>query len=73
MSESPDWPSAFLATSVLLGEPRDAAVASLGAAASPQSAALLAALASPSREVRARALARVAAAVAADVERSRLA
>jgi hypothetical protein len=73
MSESPDWPSAFLATSVLLGEPRDAAVTALGDAATRQSSKLEAALASPSRESRAHALARVLAAVAANVERTRLA
>ncbi len=73
MSESPDWPSAFLATSVLLGEPRDVAVSALGSAATLPSSRLETALASPSRESRARALAAVLAAVAANVERARLA
>ena len=73
MSETPDWPSAFLATSVILGEPREAAEGALGDAASLLSARLAAGLGSTSREARARALASVVAGVAMELERSRLA
>lgn len=73
MTESPDWSSAFLAVSFLLGEPVDAAAAALGDEGSPQSAALARALRSSSRETRAHAVGRVAAGLAADLEKARLA
>jgi hypothetical protein len=73
MTESPDWPSAFVAVSVILGEPRDAAAAALGEAATVSSAGLTKALQSASRDVRARAVARVIAAVAAELDAARLA
>ncbi|HEY1696314.1 MAG TPA: hypothetical protein VGG39_29315 [Polyangiaceae bacterium] len=73
MSEHPDWPSAFLATGVILGEPRDASAAILGDAGTPQSAALARELLAPAREARARAAARVVTAVAAAIDAARLA
>jgi hypothetical protein len=73
VTESSDWWSAFLAVSSLLGEPGDVARAALGEAGSPQSLALSNALGSPSREVRARAVARVVAGLVAELEQSRLA
>jgi hypothetical protein len=73
MNDSPDWPSAFLAFSVLLGEPWEAAVATLGDATTPQSARLSGVLASSSRAQRAHAIARVATAVMVEIDRGRLA
>jgi hypothetical protein len=54
-----DWQPAFLATSALLGEPLDAAVAALGDAGTLHAAPVFAELRSPERQVRARAMARV--------------
>jgi hypothetical protein len=73
MSDSPDWPSSYVAASALLGEPADAIEACLGDCATEASTAVLAALRSGSRDVRAAALARVATAIAVAVERARLA
>lgn len=73
MTESPDWSSAFLAVSFLLGEPNDAAEAALGDRGSAQAAALARVLRSSPREVRAQAVARVAAGLLANLEKARLA
>jgi hypothetical protein len=63
-----DWPSAFLAVSALVGEPLDASIDVLGAAATADSSALASALRSTSREARARAMARVVTAVVAELD-----
>jgi hypothetical protein len=65
------WQEAFLATAAILGEPLDRSLEAIdgGAACSPD---LLADLRSASREVRARALARVLAGVAADLDQASL-
>ena len=73
MSGSPDWTSSFLVASVLLGEPIDVAAAVAGDALTPGARALAEGLRSASRDVRVRAIARVAAALALEVERSGLA
>jgi hypothetical protein len=70
MIEGIGWQKAFVAVSALLGEPSGAGA--LGETDAAQTSELLGALASPSREVRARAIARVITAVVADVERPRL-
>ncbi len=66
-----DWHSAFLAVSALLGEPLDVAVDGAGHAGALQAAQLVGELRSPSRQVRATAIARVLAEVghALDAER----
>jgi len=51
------WGPAYLAVSAALGEPLEGAVASLGDEGAAQAAGLLKAMRSPSRDVRARALA----------------
>jgi hypothetical protein len=51
------WEPAYLAVSAVLGEPLDAAVASLQGGGGARAAVLLKALRSPLREARARALA----------------
>ena len=63
-----DWRSAFLATSVLAGEPLDAAIDALGDASALGLSQLVGELRSASRDARARAIARVMTAVAADVD-----
>jgi hypothetical protein len=72
MSESPDWTSAYLAASSLLGEPVEVATASVAEAMTPASTALAAGLRSSSRDVRVQAIARVATALAVEVEQSGL-
>jgi hypothetical protein len=69
MSECTDWHPAFLAFSVLLGEPLEAAAEALGDAG----AIARAGLAASSRGERAAAVARVVAGLVAELERSRLA
>jgi hypothetical protein len=71
MTDGMGWQRAFVAVSTLLGEP--SAAATLGDADAAQAAELLRALATSSREVRARTVARVITTVVADVERTRLA
>jgi hypothetical protein len=68
MSERLGWHDAFLAFGALLGEPRDAA----DDGAHEGDGEMARALRSPVREVRARAVARVAAAVVAELEGARL-
>jgi hypothetical protein len=68
-----DWRSAFLATSVLAGEALDDALAALGDASALGLSQLVGELRASSREVRARAIARVMTAVASDVDAARLA
>jgi hypothetical protein len=64
------WQKAFLAVSTLLGEPLDVAIAALeDGGASPPPGDLV----SPSRPVRAAAVARVVAALVGELERARLA
>jgi hypothetical protein len=65
------WETAFVATSALLGEPLDRITAALGPSAAGAKS-LLTALQSPSREVRARALARGLSEAIVAVESSRL-
>jgi hypothetical protein len=65
------WETAFVATSALLGEPLEAIVLALGPSAEP-ARSLIGALQSPSREIRARALARGVAEAIVAVESSRL-
>jgi hypothetical protein len=62
------WESAYFATSALLGEPLEASIASLGEAGPARAAELVEALRSPSREVRALALARAVSDVARAVD-----
>jgi hypothetical protein len=64
MTDGVDWHDALLAFAALLGEPRDAA----GEVAREGDGEVARALRSPDREVRARAVARVAAAVVAELE-----
>ncbi len=66
------WERAFLATSVAVGEPLEAALAALGEGGVKQAAALAAALGNPSREVRARGMAKELAVVVAELERAEL-
>ena len=63
-----DWRSAFLATSALAGEPLDAALGALGDASAVGASQLVAELRSASRELRARAIARVMTVVASEVD-----
>ena len=73
MTADVDWRSAFLATSVLVGEPLDAAIGALGDAAAVGASPLLQELRSSSREARARAIARIMTSVASEVDAARLA
>lgn len=68
-----DWQSAFFAVSALLGEPPEAATLAVGDAGTLHAAQLAADLRSPSREVRARAIARALAPVALALDAERLA
>lgn len=65
------WETAFVAMAALLGEPLDATASALGSSAA-KAESLVAALRSPSREVRARALARGLSEAIVAVEASRL-
>jgi hypothetical protein len=71
MSETGGWEPAFLAVSALLGEPVDVASAALDEAAAR--AALAGPFGSPSRSVRAAAVARVVAALVAELDGATLA
>jgi hypothetical protein len=62
-----DWPSAFLAFAALLGETVDASAAALAGRETPASRELERQLRAPSKLTRARAMARIAASVVADV------
>lgn len=73
MTADVDWRSAFLATSVLVGESPETALGALGDASALGLSQLVAELRSPSRERRARAIARVMTAVASEVDAARLA
>jgi hypothetical protein len=68
-----DWEQAFIATSVLLGEPIEAIRASLGPSLPVGATRLFVRLEAPSRDARAQALARVVADVAMAVDVARLA
>jgi hypothetical protein len=68
-----EWQPAFLAASALLGEPLDAAIASLGDAGTLHAAPVVSDLRSPVREVRARAMARVLAEVTVALDAETLA
>ncbi len=68
MSVPVDWQSGFLATSVLLGEPLETALASLAGRESAGARELSRELASPDRPSRARVVARVMAAVLASLD-----
>jgi hypothetical protein len=70
---STTWESAFVAVSVLVGEPADAIEATLGGPDREDAAALLHKLLAASREARARGLARVVSEVAVVVDAARLA
>jgi hypothetical protein len=72
MSEAPDWTSAYLAASSLLGEPVEVATASVAEAMTPAATALAAGLRSSSRDVRIQAVARIAMALALEIEQSEL-
>jgi hypothetical protein len=72
----PSWQESFLAMSAVLSEPLDASLAALGSASvrvSPRALELLRELRASSREVRARAIARVLSAVVVDLERMQFA
>ena len=66
------WQPAFLGVSALLGEPLEGSLASLGEAIEKETTELAAALRSGSREARARAIAKVVARVAVDIDSLRL-
>jgi hypothetical protein len=65
-----DWQTAFIAVSALVGEPLDATLLVLGGGEGQGK--LLQGLRAPSRETRARAIARIASEVAAALDRLRL-
>ncbi len=71
MTDDLPWEAAFVATGVLLGEPAAAMAGALGEDGRARAEAVVRALASPSREDRARALARVAAEIARAVDATR--
>lgn len=66
------WQESFLAVSAALGESPDLSLAALDPGAREQADALVIALRSPSREVRARGMATAVAAVVMDLEEMRL-
>jgi hypothetical protein len=68
MSAPIDWQSGFLATSVLLGEPLETALACIAGRESAGARELSRELSSPDRASRARVVARVTAAVLASLE-----
>ena len=70
---SADWQTAFVAVSVLLGEPITEVASALTETASSAASELLEKLGGVSREARARALARVLSEVALAIEDARLA
>ncbi len=67
------WERAFAAVSALLGEPADAIAAALGESGAGRAADVLRGLRAPSREARARAIARSVFELAVDLERLKLA
>jgi hypothetical protein len=73
MIEPPTWQSAFVATTLAIGDSVDDARASLGPADLRAASAFVARVSHPDRRVRARTLAATLARVAADVETARLA
>ena len=68
MSAPVDWQTGFLATSVLLGEPLEVALSCIAGRESAGARELSRELASPDRGSRARAIARVTAALLASFE-----
>ena len=66
------WPEAFLGVSVAIGEPLDESLEALDAPAKDRASDLLEALRSPSREVRARGIARALAGVLVGLDEMRL-
>jgi hypothetical protein len=66
------WETAFVATAALLGEPLEAIASALGSSAAARAQSLISALESPSRGIRARALARGLSGAIVAVESSRL-
>lgn len=71
-AERETWDTAFVAVSVVAGEPVELAVRALGERPSPSARALLRKLGAGSREARARALARVVSEVALAIDALRL-
>ena len=71
MSAPLDWQSAFLAVSVLLGEPLDVAQAALAGGETAGARETARELASSSKATRARAVARVTAAILASLDAAR--
>ena len=67
------WEAAFVAVSVIAGEPLDAIGTALGEAGMARAGEVVRALGSTSKEVRARALARTVSEVALAIDASRLA
>jgi hypothetical protein len=63
-----DWEAAFFAVGAVLGEPLEASIASVGEPTTDDAAELVRALRSPSRDGRARAIARAASQVALEIE-----
>lgn len=70
---SAPWEPSFVAVSAILGEPLEDVVAALGDASVERAAEILRGLRSPTKSVRARALARVVSEVALAIDRARLA
>jgi hypothetical protein len=67
-----EWEAAFFAVGAALGEPLESSLAAIGEPTTSDAADLVRALRSPSREHRARAIARTAAHVALEVEATAL-
>jgi hypothetical protein len=63
-----EWEPAFLATSAILGDSLESSLASLGEGPAAESAELVSALGSASRETRARAIARAISKVAIAID-----
>jgi hypothetical protein len=63
-----EWEAAFFAVGAALGEPLEGSIAAVGEPTTTDAADLVRALRSPSREQRARAIARIASRVALEVE-----
>jgi hypothetical protein len=67
------WETAFVAVGAIVGEPVESLAAALGSSGEHHAADLLRALRSPSRDTRARAIARVVAEVALSIDAVRYA
>ena len=67
-----EWEAAFFAVGAALAEPLESSIASIGEPTTSEGADLVRALRSHSREQRARAIARIAAQVALEVEATAL-